>query len=701
MNTANTISKKNAPTIGDMSDSEQEYREIVSALPTRSPIFLPTGRISAPERLAGIRTVRDIYADRLDKLYRPQLRALRTKYNGSKRCFIIGNGPSLNQTDLSFLKDEITFAVNGFFLKLEELDWLPTFYVTEDHLVAEDRAKWINALKGSIKLFPVYLAYCLNEGPDTLFFNHLPRKSFPHGFDFSTDASDVTYPGCTVTYTCIQIAFYLGFSEIYLLGVDADYELPSDLEQADTYGVGVLDMKSDDPNHFHPDYFGKGFRWHEPQVHKMIEAYREARRVIEDTEQRIYNATIGGKLEVFERRSFEDIFLPKSEEQPRPPTAAIREPRLLVFDITPKGDGSATGELKANVFAEWPREAYMQIFFQGDNMLGLDGPGHWGRIFTPVDGLGTLKDEMSKFDPDLILYRPVPDATALHRLAMEAIADRPRIPVATWIMDDWPERLRSDDPDQFAALDPDWKWLLQRSTLRLSISDAMSIAFRSRYGFDFLPFANGVDPLEWSARKRARHDRPFLLRYAGALADNMTAASVLRVAEAVEGLAESGHEIRFEIQTKPIWKKTQSASFAHLKHSSFQTSHFAPEDYRDWLASADAALIAYNFDPASLRYIGLSMANKLPECLASGTPLLAHGPAQTATIAYLKRLGCALIVETPDSEVLKRELERLMQDPELCRRLAAKGQEVAFTAHNICSIRERLTAALSNAARRT
>ena len=36
-------------------------------------------------------------------------------------------------------------------------------------------------------------------------------------------------------------------------------------------------MPSDDPNHFHPDYFGKGFRWHDPQVNKMIEAYQRPR----------------------------------------------------------------------------------------------------------------------------------------------------------------------------------------------------------------------------------------------------------------------------------------------------------------------------------------------------------------------------------------------------------------------------------------
>ncbi|NKB82227.1 MAG: FkbM family methyltransferase [Nitrospirales bacterium] len=285
-----------------------QYMELVNSIPTRSPIFLPTEKVPLPERIRSLKRVSQIYNDQLDALYRPQIRALREKYKGTDRCFIIGNGPSLNSTDLSVLKNEVTFAVNGFFMKVPELDWLPTFYVVEDHLVAEDRQERINNFSGPTKLFPVYLGYCLDGGCDTIFFNHRPRVSYPHGFDFSTDASEITYAGCTVTYTCMQLAYYFGFKAIYLIGVDASYDIPNDVNRSNAYDVSVLDMQSDDPNHFHPDYFGKGFRWHNPQVDKMLEAYLEAKRVLEKTEQNIFNATIGGKLEVFKRVKFSSIF---------------------------------------------------------------------------------------------------------------------------------------------------------------------------------------------------------------------------------------------------------------------------------------------------------------------------------------------------------------------------------------------------------
>src|SRR3546814_2418481 len=62
----------------------------------------------------------------------------------------------------------------------------------------------------------------------------------------------------------------------------------------------------------------------------------------------------------------------------------------------------------------------------------------------------------------------------------------------------------------------------------------------------------------------------------------------------------------------------------------------AGSEYERTLAKSDALLIAYNFDPASTGYIGYSLANKMPECLASGAPLLAYGPRGVATIDYLR-----------------------------------------------------------------
>lgn len=291
----------------------EREKELRSRIPWKAGIFLPTDKFSLEDRVRGLERVLQVWENDWPKRYCHELPRLRDKYKRRSRCFIIGNGPSINETDLDLLIDEVTFGVNCIFLKFTETAFRPTLYVVEDHLVAEDRCDEINALAGPVKLFPIYTAYCLDEGPNTVFFNHRPRPSYPHSFDFSTDASKVTYAGCTVTFTCMQLAFYLGFKEIYLVGVDHHYEIPTDVKQQDSYGTQILDMSSHDPNHFHPEYFGKGRRWHDPQVEKTTQAFTEALRVTRARGVQILNATIGGKLEVFPRVDYYSLFDPSKE----------------------------------------------------------------------------------------------------------------------------------------------------------------------------------------------------------------------------------------------------------------------------------------------------------------------------------------------------------------------------------------------------
>ncbi|MFD0987439.1 6-hydroxymethylpterin diphosphokinase MptE-like protein [Methyloligella solikamskensis] len=689
--------------------NQREYIATVRTLPTQDEIFLPTERLSPRQRLDGIRRVSAIY-DQLDTVYRDKLRALREQYKGTKRCFVIGNGPSLNRTDLSVLKDEVTFAVNGFFLKTRDLDWLPTFYVVEDHLVAEDRCEWINAFEGPTKLFPAYLGYCLDEADDTIFFNHQGRVSFPHGFDFSTDAAEITYTGCTVTFTSLQLAAYLGFEEIYLIGVDASYDIPKDAQNSTAYKVGVLDMKSDDPNHFNPDYFGKGFRWHDPQVDQMLGAYEEAKRITDDLGQTIYNATVGGMLEVFPRRDYVDLFddvkspeemdaLDAEAEEADAESAADeafaeQAPRLLVFDITRCGDGTATGEVKANLLAGWPSDRLLQVYNHNGREVGLaDG-------LDPDTGRQASAEEVRRaiaaFRPDLILYRPVPDVPHLHAVAMESI-DRYRVPLVTWIMDDWPSRVKNDDPAQYEILDADFCELLDQSAMRLSICDAMSEAFEARYGHSFQAFANGIDPTEWP-RPRTRPPGPLTIRHVGSLADNMRAASVLQVAEAVEQLAEEGLPVRFEIKTRAGWANKVGRYFNVFGHTRLITDEMSAAEYREWLRDCDVSLVAYNFDGESLDYVRYSMANKLPECLASGTVVFAFGPRGIATMDYIAESDAAVVVDENDIEAVKSALRDLADDPFLRFDYAERAQSVAFSRHRLANLRQGLREVMLTAA---
>jgi hypothetical protein len=225
-------------------------------------------------------------------------------YRG-ERCFVIGNGPSLNKIDLTLLKNEITFGVNAIYTNYEKMNFLPNFYVVEDVFVAEDRKDEINSLKGPQKFYGNYLKYCFNEDEDVHWLNVRFRydeyKNFPF---FSTNALRSIWVGGTVSYISLQLAYYMGFSKIYMIGFDHEYKIPS---SAKVHGNEILSM-NDDVNHFNKDYFGKGKRWHDPKVDRMEKSYLKARTIFEKDGRKIYNATPGGKLEVFERIDYNTLF---------------------------------------------------------------------------------------------------------------------------------------------------------------------------------------------------------------------------------------------------------------------------------------------------------------------------------------------------------------------------------------------------------
>lgn len=223
-----------------------------------------------------------------------------------ERAVIIGNGPSLNLCDLKKLKNEITFGVNSIFLNYEIMGFHPTYYIVEDVFVAEDRAQEINQYSGpKMKFFGNYLRYCIDEADDILWLNVRFRyEDYPNFPYFSRNAARMVWTGGTVSYICLQLAFYMGFNEVYLIGFDHSYNIPSDANVAGT----TIVSQSDDPNHFNPNYFGKGYRWHDPKVQRMEQAYRKAKKIFEIDGRKIFNATKGGKLEVFERIEYDDIF---------------------------------------------------------------------------------------------------------------------------------------------------------------------------------------------------------------------------------------------------------------------------------------------------------------------------------------------------------------------------------------------------------
>lgn len=229
--------------------------------------------------------------------------------HAGERCFIIGNGPSLNKTDFSLLKDEVTFGVNGLFYMTDDVGFTPTYYTVEDNHVVYDNLERIKTVGSRAKFFPEKYQQVLGDNEDTFYlpvdwFFYFKSHKFFETPRFSNDISKEIFVGQTVTYLNMQLAFYMGFTEVYLVGLDFSYEIPQN-HPVDGFTITSMD---DDPNHFHPAYFGKGKKWHFPKLHNCLKSYEYADEHYRQHDRTIYNATYGGKLECYERVDYSSLF---------------------------------------------------------------------------------------------------------------------------------------------------------------------------------------------------------------------------------------------------------------------------------------------------------------------------------------------------------------------------------------------------------
>jgi hypothetical protein len=237
-----------------------------------------------------------------------KLTDLKDKFKG-QRCFIVGNGPSLNQVDLDKLEGEQSFAVNSIYYKTREMGYKPTFYTVEDIQVIRDNIKEINEYECDYMFFPSFQKNRFKKGENRYFLNldysfYINKSKYFETPRFSQDIAREVFCGQSVTIVNLQLAYFLGFSEVYLIGMDFSYVIP---ESAKVNG-NVIESTENDVNHFHPDYFGKGKKWHDPKLHNVLKSYKLCKLMYEMDGRKIINATVGGNLNIFDREDFDSLF---------------------------------------------------------------------------------------------------------------------------------------------------------------------------------------------------------------------------------------------------------------------------------------------------------------------------------------------------------------------------------------------------------
>ena len=230
---------------------------------------------------------------------------LKNKHKG-ERCFVIGNGPSLTIEDLELLKGEITFAVNRIYTLFDRTDWRPTYYFCVDYMAYGADHRKINKIDAELRFVPLERA--LEAGEVYSKVTYYKRganpikikdgKSVWGDFRFSENPEEVVYGSPTVLYDILQFAVYMGFSEIYLLGVDCSYSIEV-LEDGSVIHNNVRDNFDDD--------YSKDFPDMAVPMYAFRLAFQKTKEICDARGVTIKNATRGGMLEVFERISLDEL----------------------------------------------------------------------------------------------------------------------------------------------------------------------------------------------------------------------------------------------------------------------------------------------------------------------------------------------------------------------------------------------------------
>ncbi len=184
--------------------------------------------------------------------------------------------------------------MNRFYLLFNRILFTPSFYIAINELVLEQFSGDIKALN-----MLCFLNWNARHHFESLPANKLFIKPALTLRDFFE--TDITHPiasGGTVTFAALQIIYFLGFTNVVIVGLDHrffDDGVPNQIQVRNA----VVDR-----NHFDPNYFPQGTKWQVPDLRRSEIAYGLARRAYEADGRCILDATPDGACPVFEKVDF-------------------------------------------------------------------------------------------------------------------------------------------------------------------------------------------------------------------------------------------------------------------------------------------------------------------------------------------------------------------------------------------------------------
>jgi glycosyltransferase involved in cell wall biosynthesis len=249
------------------------------------------------------------------------------------------------------------------------------------------------------------------------------------------------------------------------------------------------------------------------------------------------------------------------------------------------------------------------------------------------------------------------------------------------MMDDWPTIISSKGLFKNywrQKIDQEFRQLLDRCSILMSISDYMTEEYAKRYGKTFFPFHNPIDADFWRQYQRDDYslsESPTLL-YAGRTGLGIQ-HSLKTIATSIQRVNEALNlSIKFVLQTPelPDW----TSLFPCVQHRKLVPYRDLPKVFSE----ADLLILPYDFSAISTQYIKYSMPTKASEYMASGTPIVLFAPEDTAVVQYAKKYHWAALVTENNIEELTTTIKHLFSDASHRKKLAKQAQYIAESRHD-------------------
>lgn len=227
-----------------------------------------------------------------------------------RRCFIIGNGPSLKKQNLLPLEKELTFVMNAFWKHpIISPKWQPTYYCFADSLYFDGSPNSLNFFKKLGKKIKESIYFTSLEGKNIIEKHHLLPKGKTNYVTFGSaenieeiDLTSLIPSVQSTSQLAIEVAIYMGCTPIYLLGMDHDWLSHRGLDKH-FYPGETINGHSGVIN----DLSTTSYKSELESCLRLWNIYEDLREMAKLKGIQIFNASESGFLDVFERKKYETV----------------------------------------------------------------------------------------------------------------------------------------------------------------------------------------------------------------------------------------------------------------------------------------------------------------------------------------------------------------------------------------------------------